>query len=176
MDNKKSKIKKKPKFKRQDSILKRLKNKWRKPKGIHSKLRLRKRGKGKRPRIGYGSDKKTRYLIKNKNPIYVTNIKQLENVKQPIIIASKVGLRKKLEIINKIKELKLEVLNIKDIDKFLEEAKKKKEDKEKKKKEKKEKKSKKLEKSKEEKKKQGTKEDKEKKEKEEKKKVLEKGL
>ena len=162
----------KPKFKRQQLILKKLKDSWRKPKGIHSKLRLQKKGKGKLVRIGYGSKKELRGLIKGKKTTYVSNLKDLENLKEAIIISSKTGLKKKLEIINRAKELKLEIINIKDVDKFLEDAKKNQEDKKKSKEDKKKKIVTKEEKIKEE----ESKEDKEKKIKEDKKKVLEKGL
>ncbi|MBS3143726.1 50S ribosomal protein L32e [Candidatus Woesearchaeota archaeon] len=173
-------MRKKPNFKRQDSILKKLKDKWIRPKGIQSKLRLRKKGKGKIPRIGYGTPKDKKYLIKNKKVVLIKNMNDLENIKNPIIISSKVGLRKKLEIVTKAKELKLEILNIKDADKFIEDVKKKLEEKKKQKQKIKEKKTKKEEKikKKEEAKieSEGSKDEKEKKLKEEKRKVLEKGL
>ena len=182
MDNQKRKMK--PKFKRQQLILNKLKDSWRKPKGIHSKLRLQKKGKGKLVRIGYGTKKDLKGLIKGKKAVRVTNLKDLENLKEAIIISSKIGLKKKLEIINKAKELKLEIINIKNVDKFLEEIKKNKEEKKKLKEEKKKKKIKKEEKSKEKETKEESKgkkeeensEEKEKKLKEDKKKVLEKGL
>ena len=171
MDNQKSKVKKKPEFKRQDFLLKKLKRKWVRPRGLDSKLRLKRRGKGKLPKIGYGNDRKFKYLIKNQNYNYITNIKDLENTKLPIVISSKIGLKKKLEIINKAKELNLQILNIKDVGKFLENIKKKQEEKKEVKEKNKEKKIKKTEKLKEE-----SKEEKGKKLKEEKRKVLEKGL
>jgi large subunit ribosomal protein L32e len=170
MDNQQGKIKAKPKFKRRQFLLKKLKDKWRKPKGLHNKLRLRKKGKGKVVRIGYGTSNK------NKEIMLIKNIQELENAKKEIIISSGIGLKKKLEIIKKSKEMKLNILNIKDVDKFVQDKEKmrgeKKEEKTKRKK-KKEEKSKKEE----IKKKEGlSKEDKEKKEKEERKQVLEKGL
>lgn len=175
-------MKEKPKFKRQQSILKKLKDKWRKPKGLHSKLRLQKRGKGKRPRIGYGSDKKTRGMIKGQKPTYIITLKDLEDAKDSIIISSKVGLKKKVEIVIKAKELKLQILNIKDTNKFLEEVKEMQEERKKEKLARKERKSKKIKKAEKETKKpkeevkETTKEEKEKKIKEEKKKVLEQEL
>src|SRR3989338_1826253 len=122
----------KPKFKRRQFMLKKLKNKWRKPKGLHNKLRLRKGGKGKVVKIGYGKKKKGIEIA------IINNIKELINAKKDIIISSSVGLKKKVEILEKAKELKLNVLNVKNIDKFMEKIEKEKE--EKKKKEKQEKK------------------------------------
>jgi len=165
MDNKKSKMKKKPKFKRQNSLLKKLKDVWRKPKGIHSKLRLKKRGKGKRPKIGYGNNKRLKELIKNKDYTYISNMNDMNNVKHPIIISSTIGLKKKIEIAKRAEELKISIINI-DVKKLIERMKTKKEKKQEGKIKEKPKEEKKAE----------TKEEKEKKFKEEKKKVLEKGI
>ena len=55
--------KKKPKFVRQDYTKKKaLGAKWRRTKGLHSKIRERRAGHEKRASIGYGSPKKTRHL------------------------------------------------------------------------------------------------------------------
>jgi large subunit ribosomal protein L32e len=172
MDNQESKMKNKPKFKRQQAILKKLKNRWRKPKGLHSKLRLNKGGKGKKPKIGYGAERKSR----EHTPVMITNVNNLDSIKQPIIISSRLGLKKRLSIINKAKELNIKIINIKDVDKFLEESKKRLEKIRKEKQEKKENKFKKSEKVKKEAQKEENKEEKDKKLKEEKRKVLEKGL
>src|SRR3989344_805011 len=158
-------MKKKPKFKRQQSILKKLKNNWRRPRGLHSKLRLKKGGKGKKPKIGYRKEKKLRYLIKNKETVLIKNIKDLENINKQIIISSNIGLKKKLDIVNKA-----------NIDTFLDKTNKKMEEKRKKRKIKEEKKNKKLQKDESKEKKDESKEEKETKVKEEKRKVLEKGL
>lgn len=166
--------KKKPKFLRQDAHkLKRLGRKWRRPKGMDSKMRRRLRGYRKSPSVGYSSPKKVRGLTSNgKKAIIIHNVKDLQNTKD-IIISKKVGIKKKIEIIKKAQELGINILNIKDPTNFLknieefikkrkEESKEKIKSKEKRKKEpvKKEK-------------KQQSKEEKEKQEKEEKRKVLE---
>src|SRR3989344_3619356 len=127
-------MKKKPKFKRQQSILKKLKSNWRRPRGLHSKLRLKKGGKGKRPKIGYRKEKNLRYLIKNKETVLIKSMKDLENIDKQIIISSSIGLKKKLDIIKKAKELKLDIINIKDVNTFLEDTGKKMEEKKRKRK------------------------------------------
>jgi len=156
----------KPKFKRQDFQLKKLKDKWKRPKGLHSKLRLRKSGHQKKPNIGYKNPKEIRGLFLSKFKFTkVGNFKDLEKAKEDKnIILSKIGKKKKIGIIERALELKLNILNIKDPQGFIKKIK---EEKERKieKKERKE--------IKEEKKKEMTKEEKEKKEKELKKKVLE---
>ena len=109
--------KKKPKFLRQDAHKKKkLKKCWRSPKGRHSKMRLKKKGYRKQPSIGYSSPKKVRNLHPSGlEPVFVANINELNKIKegQGIILSKKLGNKKKLEIIKKIQELKLPLLNLK---------------------------------------------------------------
>lgn len=155
--------------------IKKLKKSWRRPKGLHNKLRLKLRGYGKLPSIGYGTDKRLREEFKGFSPTIIRTLDDLKELKKKeVIISASLGLKKKISILNKIKELKIKVLNIKDVEGFLkkaEEALKKRREKTKKKV--KEKEEKKEEKKKEKKKEEETKEKKEEKEKLEKKKVLE---
>lgn len=106
----------KPKFKRQEqSRYKKLEDKWRKPKGMHSKLRKRKRGKGFRPSIGYGNPES----IKGLHPsgfreLHVSNPNDLDAVDKKthaVRVSSTVGKRKKTEILKKAKKMKITVLN-----------------------------------------------------------------
>ena len=102
-------------FIRQDTNkTKRLKKVWRKPKGLQSKIRLNKRGHERRPSQGYRSPRKLRGNLVQ----MVHNFNDLEDVKE-IIIASTVGLRKRVELAKAAKEKSIEILNIKDVDKFL---------------------------------------------------------
>tara|TARA_Y100000310_G_scaffold159627_1_gene159232 strand:- start:7212 stop:7838 length:627 start_codon:yes stop_codon:yes gene_type:complete len=114
---------KKPNFLRQDAHkLKKLKQNWRRSKGIHSKMRLKLRSYRKAPSVGYSSPKEVRGLNRDGlKEILVHNLKDLNKVKENniIVLASNVGLKKRLDILNKIKELNLKVSNIKDIDQFL---------------------------------------------------------
>lgn len=98
----------KPVFKRQDSNKKRLKPVWRRPKGIHSKLR-RFQSKGRKPKIGYKKSAKQ----KEEQPILIKNINQLIDLdsSKKVIIASGVGLKKKIEILKKALDKGIEVLN-----------------------------------------------------------------
>ena len=107
---------KKPTFSRQgEKNLKRLGRKWRKPKGMHSKLRRHKKAKGFMPQPGYGSPKTLRYLHPSGfEEVIVFNIKDLEKInpsKQACRIASVVGKKKRVEIMKKTEELKIKVLN-----------------------------------------------------------------
>ncbi|MEK6934477.1 MAG: eL32 family ribosomal protein [Nanoarchaeota archaeon] len=172
------KTKKKPKFIRQRAHnLKKLEKKWRAPKGMHSKLRKKFKGKAKQPSVGYSSPKKIRNLRQGLIPILISTESQLKNLTKEhgLIISRKLGAKKKVELLQKIKELKLNVLNVKDIDKFIKDV----EEKLKQRKEAKQKKDIKKKKTEQEaatnqvKKKEETEEEKEKREKEEKRKVLE---
>jgi len=138
-------IMKKIKFIRQDAHKKsRLGNKWRRPKGLHSKMRLSFKGYNKSVSIGYGSPKNTRGLDKSGlKLIMIKSLKELEkiNVKEECIaVAKTIGLKKKIEVLKQAIKKGIKVVNVKDVNKFLKEVeekiKKTKEEKEKLKKEK----------------------------------------
>ncbi len=113
----------KPKFTRQEyPARKNLRLTWRKPKGIHSKMKDKKRGKKIQPSVGWCSPRYVRGLSKEGlKIIHVKNMSDLENVtKNNIIILSKlIGNKKRVEILKEIKEKKFKILNIKDIDKTI---------------------------------------------------------
>lgn len=110
--------KKIPKFIRQESWrYVRLKEPWRRPKGIDNKMRLEIKGWPARVKIGYRSPNEIRglhpsglrpVLIQNKN-----QLSELEKRKDEIIvvISSKVGRKKKREITEMAKQLGLRVAN-----------------------------------------------------------------
>ncbi|MEM5773084.1 MAG: 50S ribosomal protein L32e [Candidatus Aenigmatarchaeota archaeon] len=107
---------KKPEFRRWLSeSLKRLKPSWRRPRGMHSKIRVRKKGKLKMPSVGYGAPKNLRYLHPSGfQEVLVSSLKDLEKVdasKQAIKIAHTVGKKKRAEILKRAEELKIKVLN-----------------------------------------------------------------
>ena len=110
---------KKPDFIRQDyQRRKRLgrKLKWRKPKGIHSKIRHHFKGRRKMPSPGYKSPKKVKgfhssglIMVRVFSAADVKNIKK-EN--EGIIIPKNIGMKKRLEILKKSKELGVKTLNL----------------------------------------------------------------
>lgn len=114
--------KKKKNFFRYKSInQKKLKSGWRKPKGIHNKVRLKKKGHPHKVSIGYGTKKELRNYY---NSIYdyklIKNLNDLDNLdKKYILISKSVGLRKKIEILNRAKDLNLNVIRVGDVDSFL---------------------------------------------------------
>ena len=130
-----SKVKsKKPKYLRQDAHrVKKLENKWRKPKGMHSKMRRRMKSYRKSPEVGYGSPKAVKNLTKEGAiPLIIKSIKELENIGKNVvlILSGKIGLKKKLEIAKKVQKDNLKIKNldaeklIKDFEKKIEEKKK----------------------------------------------------
>jgi len=97
--------KKKPKFRRQEIHRKKaLKDAWRKPRGINSKLRVRKMSRGRVPKPGYGSPKEVKGLnMEGFKEILVNNVKDMDKIKNPkeevAVISKTVGRRKRFEMI-----------------------------------------------------------------------------
>ena len=91
----------------------RKKQKWRNPTGRHNKLRKKRKGYSAVVSIGYSGDKKTRGKIEDKIPMIVHNIKDLEKIgKNRIAILGKVGVKKKIEIAKKAKEMKVKIVGL----------------------------------------------------------------
>lgn len=118
-------IMKKLKFIRQDANRHKssLGSKWRRPKGLHSKMRLSKRGHSKSVSIGYGSPRKTRNMHSSGlKLIIIKSLKDLEKIdakKECIAVAKTIGLKKKIEILKQAIKKSINVVNVKDVDKFL---------------------------------------------------------
>ena len=76
---------------------------WRASKGRHGKLRQKWKNHTKMPSIGYGENKEIRGMIKGLKPVMINNVNDLMNMKKDEIgiIASGVGMKKKLEIAQK---------------------------------------------------------------------------
>ncbi len=123
LELRKQKKAKKPSFVRQQgkSIAK-LEEKWRQPKGLHSKLRKKLEGKGKHPSMGYSSPKKVRGLnASGMKEVIVNNVKELEAIKkgEVAVVGSNVGKRKLVDILKKAKDMNVKVSNIKDPEGFI---------------------------------------------------------
>ncbi|MGC8568687.1 MAG: 50S ribosomal protein L32e [Nitrososphaeria archaeon] len=108
--------KKIPEFRRGESWrYKRIKENWRKPKGIDNKMRLQLRGWPPIVKIGYRKSKKVRGLHPSGlQEVLVTSVKELENLdpsKHAVRLSGRLGLRKKLAILNEARKKGLRVLN-----------------------------------------------------------------
>ncbi len=122
--------KSKPNYKRaQSNQYAKLKNKssWRRPKGKGNKDRRNRKGHVGMLKIGYKSPKSVRGLNKDGlREIIIRNISDLEKVNKGdiAIISSKVGGKKKIDILKAAQSKKITVGNVKDITKALESLKK----------------------------------------------------
>lgn len=111
------KKKKKPKFLRPNygrSSRKRIKENWRRPRGIDNKKRIKKAYMGASPSIGYSQDKKIRGMHPcGKKEILIRTLSDLNLVTQnnAIRIASAVGKKLKLQIFQAAVNKGLKVLN-----------------------------------------------------------------
>lgn len=83
--------------------------KWRKPRGRHNKIRKKRFSYPSSPVIGYKKPRNKSFLVNNKIPLVVNNLKELERAHKNniVIISSKVGAKKRLDLIKKSQELGL---------------------------------------------------------------------
>lgn len=108
--------KKKPRFVRQQLWqFKRLDDKWRRPRGRHSKQRRHKRYRTPVVRIGYGSPKKVRGLhpsgFVEKRIHRIEDLETVDAGTCAIRIARTVGKKKRMAIIERADEMGIRVLN-----------------------------------------------------------------
>ena len=101
------------KFKRHPT-LKRVGDKWRKPKSGFSRIKQKWKGKNPMPTVGYGTSGKERGLHPSGlAEVLVNNPGELDGLKDVVVrIASGVGRKKKEAIVSTASEKKLRVLNI----------------------------------------------------------------
>uniref|UniRef100_A0A453RM40 60S ribosomal protein L32 n=6 Tax=Triticinae TaxID=1648030 RepID=A0A453RM40_AEGTS len=94
-----------------------LKQSWRRPKGIDSRVRRKFKGCTLMPNIGYGSDKKTRHYLPNKFKKFVVhNVSELEllmmhNRTYCAEIAHNVSTKKRKDIVERAAQLDIVVTN-----------------------------------------------------------------
>ncbi len=109
---------KKPDFLRQDAHkVKRLAKKWRRPKGIHSKMRHKFKGYRKLVSKGYRSPAIVRgFSSKGLEIVLISNLDDLQKINakaQTALIAKSVSLRKRLAIVDKANEINISIVNVK---------------------------------------------------------------
>ena len=107
----------KPVFIRQDNPKRmKLNYKWRKPKGIHSKIRHKFKGRRKMPSPGYKSPVKVRGLhssgLEMMRVYSIEDMAKIKNGTQGAVIPKDLGSKKRLAILKKAKELNAIVLNL----------------------------------------------------------------
>ena len=90
---------------------------WRKPHGIDNRVRRKFRGSRLMPKIGYGSDKRTKHMLPNGfYKFTVHNIKELElllmhNNKYAAEIAGTVSTKNRKKIVERALQLDVKVIN-----------------------------------------------------------------
>jgi ribosomal protein L32E len=90
---------------------------WRKPKGIDNRVRRRFKGTAPMPGIGYGSNKKTKYMMPSGHKAFLVKCPQdlelllMHNKTFAAEIAHNVSSRKRVSIIARAKELSVKVTN-----------------------------------------------------------------
>jgi large subunit ribosomal protein L32e len=106
----------KPEFKRQESWrYKRVRENWRRPRGVTSKMRKEESGFPAKVKVGYGSDSTTRGLhprgLIDQLVWRETELDKLDPKLHIVRIAGRVGERKRLGIIAKAKEHNFHIAN-----------------------------------------------------------------
>ncbi|RAR07218.1 DNA polymerase alpha 70 kDa subunit [Stemphylium lycopersici] len=90
---------------------------WRKPKGIDNCVRRRFKGQAAMPKIGYGSNKKTRHMMPSGHKAFVVNnvadvdLLLMHNATFAAEIAHAVSARKRIDIIARAKQIGVKVTN-----------------------------------------------------------------
>lgn len=106
---------------------------WRQPRGNRSKVKLERRGRRKRPKVGYGSPSEVRGLTKDGFQIVIVEtldaMKKVNPKEQVALIKATVGLKKRVDMLKIAKENKVIIYNYKDAEKSIQEKLKKKEEK-----------------------------------------------
>eukprot|EP00292_Cryptomonas_paramecium_P014538 CAMPEP_0113676992 /NCGR_PEP_ID=MMETSP0038_2-20120614/8994_1 /TAXON_ID=2898 /ORGANISM="Cryptomonas paramecium" /LENGTH=139 /DNA_ID=CAMNT_0000594169 /DNA_START=47 /DNA_END=466 /DNA_ORIENTATION=+ /assembly_acc=CAM_ASM_000170 len=98
-------------------LFKRMAQSWRKPHGMDGRFRRHFKGTPKHVKIGYGSNKQTRFLMPDGFlKFQVSNVKELEmllmhNKKYAAEIAHNVSTRKRKAIIERAEQLSIKVTN-----------------------------------------------------------------
>ncbi len=116
--------KRKPRFARQDSHKKvKLAIGWRRPKGLQSKLRLRRKGHRAHVSVGYGSPAAVRGLDRSGLVSCLVHtpaeLEALDAKTHGVLIGSTVGMKSKVAIVKVAQRKNLTILNVKDPSAFL---------------------------------------------------------
>ncbi|PIN93543.1 50S ribosomal protein L32e [Candidatus Pacearchaeota archaeon CG10_big_fil_rev_8_21_14_0_10_31_24] len=88
--------------------------KWRKPRGHHNKLRLKRVSYPAVPSVGYKSSRNESGKIAGAIPVVVNNLTELNKLTKDnvAIIARTLGAKRKIELIKVAEEKKIKIINL----------------------------------------------------------------
>lgn len=88
--------------------------KWRRPRGKHNKLRLKRFGHPVQPGIGFASQKNLSGTIQKLFPVVINNLQELNSLNKNniAIISRRTGAKKKMEMIKKADEMGIIIANV----------------------------------------------------------------
>jgi large subunit ribosomal protein L32e len=92
------------------------KQKWRRARGRHSKLRLKMAGYPTIPSIGWGTSKEEKGKVRGQTPVLVHNMAELTKIKagEIAVLSSSIGAKKKIDLIKTATEKKIKILNVRE--------------------------------------------------------------
>lgn len=110
----------KPRFVRSDTVRhlrlgkkRRTLQKWRRPRGRHSKIRRKRFSYPLKVSVGYKSPGSVAGRINSRVPVLVHNLRELEALTpQSSAIIARVGAKKKLELMKRAQEKKIAIVNV----------------------------------------------------------------
>ena len=86
--------------------------KWRYSYGGDCKVKLKERGYAQRPTIGWGGKKEEKGKVQGLKCIRIENMKQIEKLEKNVgVIIGKVGQKKREELMKKLQEKGIKILN-----------------------------------------------------------------
>ncbi len=87
---------------------------WRRAKGRHSKIRKKRRSYPRMPTVGYKTSRSEHGKVNGFYPMLISNMQDLNKIgkNSAAIISSKIGAKKKIEIIKKAEDMKIRILNL----------------------------------------------------------------
>jgi len=109
--------KKRPSFRRVESWrYKRVKDSWRKARGIDSRTRIKSKSGVKSPSVGYRGPKKVRGLhpsgYEEVRVHNINDLKDLNNKKHAVKVSAKLGVRKRIAVIDYAQSRGFKILNL----------------------------------------------------------------
>lgn len=87
--------------------------KWRRPRGRHSKIRRKRFSYPVKVSIGYKSSKSTAGMLSSRIPVLVHSLRELETLTpRHVAVIARVGAKKKLGLIKRAQERKIALANV----------------------------------------------------------------